>query len=111
MQNFEFMLHQIISTTVLKRFWPQPEISTSRKKSYMLSFPAATGCVLRTELWNQHLGFTGQSELSEYLPASKSIYARFFSGTDCPLIRGKPSPHSNTPKRAERYDLHLALAP
>lgn len=60
----EFMLHQIISTTVLTRLWPKPEISTP-ERSYVLQFSFAIVCVRRTELWNQHLGFTSQSELSE----------------------------------------------
>lgn len=60
MQGFEFMLNQMISTTIVTRFWLEPEISTANKKSVnMLKFSFATGCViLRTELWNQHLGFT-----------------------------------------------------
>lgn len=97
--------HQII-TTVLKRFWSEPETSQGEKKNYMLKFSFATGYVLRTELWNQHLGFTGQ--LPECPPASQSTHASIFWNWLYSYQR-QTLPSTVTPQRAERYDLHLAL--
>lgn len=65
----------------------------------MLKFSFATGCVLRTELWNQHLGFTDYLILSYqnvYLLANQHMPV--FSGTDCTLTEAKPALNSNTPK-------------
>lgn len=76
------------------------------KKSYSkLKFPFATGCVLKTELWNQHLGFTSQCELSECLPASKSPHSSLL----IVFYQRQTQPSILTPQRAERYYLHLAL--
>lgn len=93
-----------ISTSVLTRVYP--EICTPKKKSYSkLKFSSATGCVLKTELWNQHLGFTSQCELSECLPASKSPHSSLL----IVLYQRQTQPSILTRLRAERYYLHLAL--
>lgn len=76
------------------------------KRSYSkLKFSFATGCVLKTELWNQHLGFTSHCELSECLPASKSPLSSLL----IVLYQRQTQPSILTPQRAERYYLHLAL--
>lgn len=81
MQDFEFTSHQIISTTVLMRFWHKPETSIHSQKeekkkkqhlTYSSIFPQDV--FSGTEVWNQHLGFINPSKLSEYLPANKSTY-------------------------------------
>lgn len=73
----------------------------------MLKFSFATGCViLRTELWNQHLGFTSQCELSEYLPVGKSTHPSLLELIV--LYQRQTQPSIVTPQRAERYN-HLAL--
>lgn len=78
MEDFEFTSHQIISTTVLVRFWHKPETSIHSQKeekttlTYSSIFPQ--DMFSGTEVWNQHLGFISQSKLSEYLPANKSTY-------------------------------------
>lgn len=59
-----------------------------RKVTVSSSFSFATGCVLKTELWNQHLGFTSHCELSECLRASKSPLSSLL----IVLCQRKPSP-------------------
>lgn len=61
--------------------------------------------VFSRELWNQHLGFTSQCELSECLPASKSPHSSLL----IVLYQRQTQPSILTRLRAERYYLHLAL--
>lgn len=84
MQDFD----QTISTTVFLRFWPEPEISTPKnKKVTCSSFLVFSGQSSGTSIWVLQVSV---NYLNVHLLANK--HTAVFSGTDCTLIRGKPSP-------------------
>lgn len=100
MQGFEFMLHQMISTTVVTRFWLEPEISTPNKKSVTCSSFLLPQDVLfsgqssGTSIWVLQVSVSYQNV---YLLANQ--HTPVFSGTDCTLLsEANPALNSNTPK-------------
>lgn len=108
MQGFEFMLHQMISTTVVTRFWLEPEISTPNKSVTCSSFLLPqdvlfSGQSSGTSIWVLQVSVSYQNV---YLLANQ--HTPVFSGTDCTLYQRQTQPSIVIPQRAERYN-HLAL--
>lgn len=70
----------------------------------MLKFSFATGCViLRTELWNQYLGFTSQCELIRMSTCWQINTPQSFLELIV-LYQRQTQPSTVTPQRAERYN-------
>lgn len=101
------MLHQVISTTVLTRLGPEPESSASKRKRLHAPVFFCHRMCSQDRALEPASGFY-KSELSECLPAKQINTPQSFWNWLYSYQR-QTQPSTVTPRRAERYELYLAL--